>query len=466
MSDKPVMVRSGTPCRDVVGAMANAPCVIVNDATGRPVGLVSEQDVVRRMTFQALPETPVDEVMTKPVLTIPASESLYHAVGRMRRHDLRHLPVVSDDGGVVGMLHRNDVLTAASAQMDWITHDDTLKGMADTKAAQFELAEDLLADNVPATDIQALLTHINNDIHRRILVSCIRDLEMEGWGPPPVEFVAIVMGSGGRGENTLFPDQDNGFILEDYPDDTHNRVDGYFRELAERMVTRLASVGIPLCKGNCMAINPLWRKTKSQWYDQVSAWGRTRNRVAAAFSDIFFDFQPIWGHKRELANGLRAHVTAMAKANPHFLHGMYESVIGRQATHGLFGRFIVEREKGVGKGKINLKHNGLLPLIQSVRLLSLREGLDVTPTIGRIDALHSQGILNDAERERLKEAFTHIVTLLLREQIANHKAGRDAGIYVAPNSLPPRERAALRESLIAIEQLRRRVAEEFTVSGL
>ena len=31
------------------------------------------------------------------------------------------------------------------------------------------------------------------------------------------------MGSGGRGESYLFPDQDNGFILADYPDAEHTR---------------------------------------------------------------------------------------------------------------------------------------------------------------------------------------------------------------------------------------------------
>ena len=38
-----------------------------------------------------------------------------------------------------------------------------------------------------------------------------------------------------NGESFLFPDQDNGFILDKYPDDRHTSVDAYFIELARRV---------------------------------------------------------------------------------------------------------------------------------------------------------------------------------------------------------------------------------------
>ena len=48
-----------------------ASCVVVVDAGGRPVGLLTESDVARRVVFRVPPETPVETLMTAPVLTIP-----------------------------------------------------------------------------------------------------------------------------------------------------------------------------------------------------------------------------------------------------------------------------------------------------------------------------------------------------------------------------------------------------------
>jgi hypothetical protein len=57
------------------------------------------------------------------------------------------------------------------------------------------------------------------------------------------------MGSGGRGESLLFPDQDHGFVLADYPDEQHGEIDPWFIELAERFTATLDRLHFPLCDG-------------------------------------------------------------------------------------------------------------------------------------------------------------------------------------------------------------------------
>ena len=110
---------------------------------------------------------------------------------------------------------------------------------------------------MPVPEIQALITDINQGIHQRILETQLAAMKDAGWGEPPVLFTLLVMGSGGRGENFLFPDQDNGFILDDYPDAKHTAIDAFFIELAERMTRDLDTVGFPYCRGYVMATNPL-----------------------------------------------------------------------------------------------------------------------------------------------------------------------------------------------------------------
>ncbi|MCP5158008.1 MAG: CBS domain-containing protein [Gammaproteobacteria bacterium] len=468
MRDCPPAVLSGTTCAEAIQQMFgdHTSSVVVVDANGRLLGILTEQDVTRRIAFQIPPETPVEQVMTRRVLTIPAGEYLYHAIGRMRRYNLRHLPVLDENRAVIGILDLYDALSAASAQMvqqiDLITHEGTLDGLKQVKTAQVELAAELLDDGLPAPEIQALLTHINNDIYRRVTDMCIASLTAEGWGQPPTDFSIIVMGSGGRGENFIGPDQDNGFIVADYPDEEHNRIDGYFMELASRLVTTLDTVGLPLCRGYCMATNPIWRKTLSQWFRQLDNWGDKRNRIALRLSDIFFDFQPVWGHHIELARRLRSHITTMLREDRAFLRAMYDETSDHNVGLGLFGGFVTEKENPYYRGQINLKHHALLPLVEAVRLLSLREGVEETGTLVRIDALQDLGILNANECEDLKGAFIQITNLLLGQQIADFRIGRKITYFVHPDNLSRRVKERLIDAMKAIDRLRDRVRAELT----
>jgi len=283
----------------------------------------------------------------------------------------------------------------------------------------------------------------------------------EGLGEPPVEFSVIVMGSGGRGENFLYPDQDNGFILGDYPDGRHSEIDAWFINLSERMTRDLDRVGLPLCKGFVMASNPLWRKTLAQWKEQVLLWSRKRGVTALRLCDIFFDFRSVWGD-RSIADELRNFVTRTAGGNKAFLRDMYEDDVEHMVALGWFGRLLTEQENEDFKGRINLKHTGTLPLVEALRLLAFREGIDSISTLQRIDSLLDKGVLNSDEHDYLAGAFKHISHLLLRQQIADFKAYKKVSNFVHPDTLTERERDMLVDSFKAIRALRNKIKNEFT----
>ena len=294
-------VAAGTRLAEAVAALdaSGASSVLVVDSDGRLAGILTEHDVTRRVAFRLPPDAEVEKAMSRPARAVARDELLYRAVARMRREGLRHMPVVDEANRPIGMLDLHEALAAAAARMvsqiDRLTRDPSLDGLAQVKRAQAELAQDLLDDNVPAPEIQALITDINRDLHARVLEGAIAALAAEGWGPPPLPLTLLIMGSGGRGENFLFPDQDNGFIVADYPDDAHTRIDAWFVALAERFTAGLDRVGFPLCKGGVMATNPLWRKSETQWRDQIELWGARRSPVAVLTADIFFDFRAGWG---------------------------------------------------------------------------------------------------------------------------------------------------------------------------
>ena len=121
-----------------------------------------------------------------------------------------------------------------------------------------------------------------------------------------------------------------------------------------------------------------------------------------------------------------------------------------------------ERDAAGYKGYLNLKHSGTLPLVEAMRLLCLREGLMINPTLERMQALEDRGILATDEADYLRGAYRHISHLLLRQQIKDFQAERPVTNFVHPRSLTRREADMLKDSFEAIRRLRDRMRGEFT----
>ena len=86
--------------------------LLVVDGARRPLGILSERDVVVRVL--ALGRDPelvtVGEAMTYGPVTVREDSPVERAFERMRAHGVRRLPVVAADGRLVGVLGVDDVL--------------------------------------------------------------------------------------------------------------------------------------------------------------------------------------------------------------------------------------------------------------------------------------------------------------------------------------------------------------------
>ncbi len=77
-------------------------------------GIFTERDVLRKLALdpRAPEEVPVREVMTTPVVLATKDISAAEAVNVMVEAHHRHLPIVDDDGRLLGMLSIRHVLQA------------------------------------------------------------------------------------------------------------------------------------------------------------------------------------------------------------------------------------------------------------------------------------------------------------------------------------------------------------------
>ena len=111
--------------------------------------------------------------MTSPVVAMEADDYLFKAVALMRRRKLGMAgcrPERSPDRHPrLGDSTRLPVEPQPATAHRSALARESIEGLQRVKRAQVELAGSLLEKNVPASEVQSLLTEINNDIHRRAL---------------------------------------------------------------------------------------------------------------------------------------------------------------------------------------------------------------------------------------------------------------------------------------------------------
>ena len=92
-------------------SMRRVGALVVTDGGQALQGIFSERDVMMRVVAEGrdAARTRVGEVMTTEVITISPETSIEDVEAIMRRHRVRHLPIVGDRG-LVGLVSIGDVL--------------------------------------------------------------------------------------------------------------------------------------------------------------------------------------------------------------------------------------------------------------------------------------------------------------------------------------------------------------------
>jgi CBS domain-containing protein len=132
MTTDVVTVRPDTPLRDTAALLSERRIsgVPVVDDDGAVVGVVSEADILVReggarqrdgllgwlfdseATLRKLGARTAGEAMTTPAITIGQNRPVHEAAGRMVTEHVNRLPVVADDGRLIGIVSRADLVRA------------------------------------------------------------------------------------------------------------------------------------------------------------------------------------------------------------------------------------------------------------------------------------------------------------------------------------------------------------------
>lgn len=108
---------------------------IVNDE-GHLVGMLTDRDICMAALFQGKPlrDLRVEEAMAKQVITCKASDSIEDAERIMEQEQIRRLPVVDNDGGLMGIVSMADIVREAARSQYGQHHEIPASGVMTTLA--------------------------------------------------------------------------------------------------------------------------------------------------------------------------------------------------------------------------------------------------------------------------------------------------------------------------------------------
>lgn len=446
-----------TMLRDRVGSLA-----IVDEAY-RLSGMVTFRSIARRLCE---PDVDVERETVanaiQPAQTISGDTPLWQAQDIQEREGSKYL-VVTEDDRPVGMLSQSDIAHELRAHESGlfppINQAESYEELAEFYRDIDDTAARALETNRRARVAIRILSETHLTIQRRCVELTLAELAAESHGSPPIAYALIIMGSGGRREMMLDPDQDNGFILADHPESDAKQIDAWFAHFGDRLNVNLDRVGYILCPGEIMARNPMYRKSLAQWKEQITRMTRRPNEKVARWSNIVFDFNAQYGDDG-LVRDLRAHVTRELQANAGLLKFMMEDDAHGQAPINWFNR-LVTTDRPDGAEVVDVKRNGMRIVANAARILALKSGIGVCNTSERIEALVRAGALSDDFGATVTAAYDELLDILLMHQLDQRRAGVPLDKEVAPEDLTAPARESLRVSMRAVKRFQEHLQGEF-----
>jgi CBS domain-containing protein len=453
-----------TGIRDALQIMLqdNVGSVVVTDTKERARGIVTFRTLAQRLAEPGIDASvePVANAM-QPATTVADDTPLWRAQDIQERERCKYL-VVTDDGKAVGMLSQTDIIHELRAyQRDpysLIERTQSFKALAGHFQDIGRIATRALETNRRARVAVRVLSETHLAIQRRCVELTVAEHEAQGHGRPPVPYALIIMGSGGRKEMMLDPDQDNGLILADHPASEAKDIDAWFARFSDRLNINLDRVGYILCPGGIMARNPMYRMSLSDWKAQITKMTQQPNEKAARWSNIVFDFNTQFGDD-ELVQELRSHLNGELKKNPGLLKSMMEDDAQGRAPINWFNK-LVTTDRPDGMEVVDVKRNGMRIVANGARILALKSGIGACNTTDRIDALVREGTLSKDFGATVSAAYDELLDILLVHQLAQRRANVPLDKQVAPQDLTAPAREALRVSMRAVKRFQERLQSE------
>ena len=425
--------------------------VFVTDA-GR-TGIVTGMNLAKAVILKRLPlETPIREICHFDIAAVDSDDFLFDAVIAMTKHKKRRLGVRSE-GTYAGVLEDIGILELFAGNSQLIPgRIDRAKTVADLASCSSDIQAQIQRLHEQGVKVE-VIAEITSDLNRNLISKIY-----EFTAPASIREngCLIVMGSEGRGEQTVRTDQDNGLLLaKEVPEQD-------LAEFRKVFTESLEACGYPPCLGNVMVRNPVWSQPVDSFIKQVTNWILTPGGQSEMNLGIFSNSVAVAGRSDLLARAKTAFMEMMRGERAHLAH--FANLIDLFASQdfGPLGTLMVS--VGARSDAVHIKKVGTFPIVHGIRTLSIEKGIMETPTVARIKALTATRIFDQNFAQNLISALHVFMELRLRSQLKARRLGNLAAeSIVHMNEMTPADRDILRNAIRVVREFREIVRHRFNL---
>lgn len=423
----------------------------VRFGTGHLLGILTDTDICRAVSDQQDPATtPCQRYANFNLRTIKASDEIGDALLTMTRYRIHRLPVIDQNGDVVGILGQSDMLAHIGHHSQLISIQiEQAKDLSSLDTAVELIGRYIRAQHqngVKIGNISRMVQTLNAQVFTKLWQLIVPDEVMNNT-------CLIVMGSEGRGEQIMRTDQDNALILRDgytHPD---------LAQFADTFNQHLADLGYPLCDGNIMMTNPMWRQPLKQFNAQIGLWFRNTDPMHGIYLSAILDGEYVCGDE-SLLTQVRQHLkVAHRQSDPMFVRQFARAALQFGDVNQWWQKFVPLLGGKSGSEDIDLKKAGIFPLVHGIRTLALENDiLELPSSKNRLKALVQARALTQERADTLLEALEFFMAQRLSVALStDDKHARQ----VNPMTLTALERDLLKECLAVVKSFKNQLRQHY-----
>jgi len=364
-----------------------------------------------------------------------------------------HRVVVADGDRILGVLEALDLFSFLANQSHMIT-------------VLIEEAKDLPGLSQAAARITRMIALLHRGGSRvNLIARLVQQLNARlferAWRLiAPADLVAnsclFVMGSEGRGEQLLKTDQDNGLVLRDGFEPPAD-----LQAICDRFSATLGDFGYPECPGRVMVNNTQWRKGADEFAQMVRQWLIMPDGDSLMNLAIFMDAHAVCGDAH-LLESVQVALMKLATDNDAMLNRFAAAIDAFGSSTGWWNRLL-----GLGEDdqRLNLKKEGIFPLVHGVRSLALAHRVTETSTAGRITALVAGGHLAADMGADLTDSLHFFMGLKLKAGLGELDTGKPVTGAVDLARLSSLDRDLLKDTLGVVKRFKALLRHRFHLEG-
>jgi CBS domain-containing protein len=466
VSRPPVICAPDTTLRDAARRMNSdeASYVLVDLGDGQ-YGIVTDRDLRSQVVAgRRSPDDPVTTAMSTPVFGVGADQTGADVMLTMLDHDIRHVPVFASRSEVLGVIVGIDLI-AAEASSPFVLRRAIARARNKGDLAQVaaKLQSTVVAlhrAELSPFHISDVISAVTDALTRRMI-----DLAIESEGPPPAEFSWMALGSHGRREPMPSSDFDSGMAWRDRPESdplaseprrrlASSRTEAYMRGIAANVGDCIRAIGWRLDPHGVTASGAFSASSIEDWEKSIKSWVQrpSDERVLVAVS-ILLDGRVVYGPQR----GLDVKRLLFESGDRTSLERWtLRMALSAKPPTG-FVRNLVVTASGRRQDALEIKHAGLLPVINLARYAALVGDIPANHTLDRLHAADGLGVMRSQQIRVLEEAFELFSALRLEHQVREIERGSQPDDRLDPEALDPLTRRYLRDAFREVAAVQRSV---------